>query len=330
MATKINAKIIADSVNEFGNRITTYVLTYPRIIHAELLTHRMFSRNAASSRAIPYKKLCEAVKTDTFIPIAWQKDHKGMQGVDYHTGFKVKFLNFLWKTSMRCAVFMSNILSKSNATKQLCNRLLEPYQWYTSIVTATEYDNFFELRSPQYEIFNKENELVKFKSKKDAMSNCTHPNQDESYWRATNKGQAEIHLMALAESMWDAKNESTPQQLKGGDWHIPFGTYKAADVGTLSLEDMIKIATARCARVSYTVVGEENKEPNYDHDLKLHDRLLLSGHFSPFEHCAEAMSKESKFSGNFKGFIQYRKSLEIKEEKKNEEPLIATRYNLDK
>lgn len=83
--TKINAKIIADSKNEFGNRITTFVLTYPRFIHAEIMTHRMFSRNAASSRAVPFEKLCESVMNDPFIPIAWQKDHSGMQGTEYFT-----------------------------------------------------------------------------------------------------------------------------------------------------------------------------------------------------------------------------------------------------
>ena len=82
---KISAKIVADSIDPRGNRITTFVLTYPRFIHAELLTHRLFSRNAASSRAIPFKKMVEDIENDPFIPIAWQKDHKGMQGVEYIT-----------------------------------------------------------------------------------------------------------------------------------------------------------------------------------------------------------------------------------------------------
>lgn len=108
--------------------------------------------------------------------------------------------------------------------------------------------------------------------------------------------------------------------------------------GNDSLENQKKIAsmisTARCARVSYTVVGEEGKEPNYDNDLKLHDKLLESGHFSPFEHCARVMTdeeyesfvkakltfideiewytieeplfKEKGWCNNFKGFIPYR------------------------
>ena len=85
MDKTIKAGIIADSINQQGNRVTTYILTYPRIIHAELLTHRLFSRNAASSRAIPAKKMIKMIEEDPFIPIAWQKAHKGMQGTEYIT-----------------------------------------------------------------------------------------------------------------------------------------------------------------------------------------------------------------------------------------------------
>ena len=74
MNKKISAEIIADSINTFGDRITTYLLTYPRFIHAELMTHRMFSRNSASSRAIPFKRMLQMVEEDPFIPIAWQKE----------------------------------------------------------------------------------------------------------------------------------------------------------------------------------------------------------------------------------------------------------------
>lgn len=71
---KIKAEIIADTISPQGNRITSYILTYPRFIHAELMTHRMFSRNSASSRAIPFEKMLKMVEEDPFIPIAWQKD----------------------------------------------------------------------------------------------------------------------------------------------------------------------------------------------------------------------------------------------------------------
>ena len=137
---QINAKIIADSKCPKGNRITTFVLTYPRIIHGELMTHRMFSRNAASSRAIPFNKMVKAIEEDPFTPIAWQKDHKGMQGSEYWTSEDVadnvgyvsmrgsKMIDYLeheWLLARDSAIRQAKVLNSSGLTKQLCNRLLE-------------------------------------------------------------------------------------------------------------------------------------------------------------------------------------------------------------
>lgn len=345
----IKAKIIADSKNQFGNRITTMVITFPRIILAEFNTHRMFSRNSASSRAIPFDKMVESIQNNPFVPIAWQKDHKGMQGNEYLDDRDVEVCKSAWLVACGRAIDQAKHIHDRGATKQLCNRLLEPYMWHTAIVTATEWENFFALRCPKYQPIDNSKDLY-LRSRKDVMK-ALHvlepPQQGEKYWQDINKGQAEIHMMALAEAMWDAMNESTPNELKAGQWHIPFGDdIKLSDPSKQGyIQDFegntvdliqkyeIKIATARCARVSYTVVGEEGKESNYGNDIKLHDRLAESGHWSPFEHCAKAMNeieythnlrgevsftgdKDSRllreynsegWSGNFKGFIQYRK-----------------------
>lgn len=372
----IDATIIADSVNEHGNRLTTYILTFPRIILAELNTHRMFSRNSASSRAIPFKKMLQKVREHPFIPIAFQKDHKGMQGNEYLTEIDRSAAILEWLNARDLAVGASIGLHSENVTKQLCNRLLEPFMWHTAIVTASEFENFFALRCPQYEFrsikkaelnsvsvvgddnvsaefISKEEEWKTFRSKKDAIEamNITSEH-DDIFWFKANNGQGEIHIMALAESMWDAMNESQPKQLKSGEWHIPFGDqfddnrlYEAGKQFAPRLinpEDqdqldeaietaMIRIATARCARVSY--LNFEGKD-DYEADIKLHDRLCSMGHWSPFEHCAQSMSEEQTrlnvsgkipvsikksvsipeksrgWSGNFKGFIQYRKMFE--------------------
>ena len=236
MKKSINAKIIADNKNEHGERITTFVLTYPRIIHAELLTHRLFSRNAASSRAIPAKKMIADVESDPFIPVAWQKAHKGMQGTEYfeegdETG---KIFNYqkgayepagneeMWRQACADAIENAKSMLEAGITKQLINRLLEPYQWYTSIVTATEFDNFFELRCPQY-VVHTGNNPVKYKSWKDCAKEepMIDPNTADVYKLQYNKGQGEIHISLLAEAMWDSYNESEPKQLKAGEWHIP-------------------------------------------------------------------------------------------------------------
>jgi len=111
--SKISAKIIADSKNEHGQRITSFVLTFPRHILAELNTHRVFSRNSASSRAIPFKRMVEKCKEDPFIPIAWQKDHSGMQGTEYFTEREADSLCLeqCWDVSKNNAITMATTLS---------------------------------------------------------------------------------------------------------------------------------------------------------------------------------------------------------------------------
>jgi thymidylate synthase ThyX len=328
----IQAKVIADSKNPQGDRVTTMLVTFPRFILAELNTHRMLSKNSASSRAIPFEKMLHSVENNPFIPIAWQKDHSGMQGTKYFEGWRAKVCELGWRAASKAAIFFSKKLSKLNVTKQLCNRLLEPFMWHTVIITATDWENMFSLRCPQYELRDLGETAFISRSKKDflkKLGNGSDKPGNRNYlwgkpvseltdldWLQHNKGQAEIHMMALAEAMWDALNESSPQQLQDGEWHIPFGdninlpSPIPIDEG-FTLEQgvairKVKIATARCARTSYTVVGEEGKLANLDNDIILHDRLSKSGHWSPFEHCAMA-NNNSKYVGNFRGFTQYRK-----------------------
>ena len=336
------AQIIADSIVSTGERLTTFVVTFPRMVLAEFNTHRQFSRNSASSRAIPFKKMVKSVMENPFIPLAWQKDHSGMQGSEYFNEtelfafkdiqhhilnqFKFKdgeedidITNILqnvektfgtqehtlpqwWLILRDKVVECAALLFCLGVTKQLCNRILEPFMFHTVIVTSSEWQNFFGLRAD---------------------------------------APAEIHIQKIAYMMLDEYNKSEPKLLQPGEWHIPFGDkinlvllakeIAFEHVGEKALEKAkIKVASARCARVSYTVVGEEDKPDNYAADLKLHDRLAESGHWSALEHCAKAMTQDeyehnavltnltNKFvptehfgwCGNFKGFVQYRKTFE--------------------
>jgi len=327
-------EILCDSLSPQGDRLTTFKVTYPRIIHAEMLRHRMFSRNVASSRAIPFKKMLKDVQENPFIPIAWQKDHKGMQGTEYLISKDhIEDAELEWVTARDWAIDCAERLNSAGATKQLCNRLLEPFVWTTELITTSEEGlmNFFELRCPQYE-HSPTN--MWFKSKKDAIKFDRHFSYlRDSEWFQCNKSQAEIHIQAIAEMMWDAYNESIPKQLQLGEWHIPFGDkMDLTKIHPLnySLKDsftQIKIATARCARISYETLGDEPKI-DYEADIKLHDRLVESSHWSPFEHCARVMdedefytfskgqdgqkSAEHGWCRNFKGFIQYRHLIESK------------------
>lgn len=303
----ITAKVVADSLINIksanhSHRKTTMEVVFPRFILAELNTHRLFSRNSASSRAIPFEKMVESVQNNPFIPIAWQKDHKGMQGTEYFTDNESIERNRQdWLYARDESIVTANTLNYTGVTKQLCNRLLEPFMWHTVLITATEWENFFNLRCPQYTFDN-----TKFyRSRNDATIDIwgkEHPNNpaddiDELGWLRLNKGQAEIHMMALAEAMYDALQESNPKELKAGEWHIPFGDdmdeagLKATYGEDVAFEMMIKIAVARCARVSYTTVGD-NIVKSHEEDIKLFDRLYKSGHLSPFEHVSRAMTDE--------------------------------------
>ena len=151
----ISAEVIADSLNQFGERITTMKLVFPRIILAEFNTYRMFNSTSASSRAIPFHKMVKAVQENPFIPIAWQKEYKGMQGSEYFnpgSGENVHKLTEGWLQARDTAIQIAQGFNNSGVTKQLCNRLLEPFMWTTVLITGSKegFDNFFELRNPVY------------------------------------------------------------------------------------------------------------------------------------------------------------------------------------
>lgn len=242
----IKADIVMDSISPKGSRLTTFVVKFPRIILSEFNTHRVFSRNSASSRAIPFEKMLEMVLANPFIPIKFQKDHKGMQGTEYFSGDEHEICVADWLKARDSAVSASTGF-KFKVTKQLRNRLLEPFMWHTAIVTSSDFENFFALRGHQ---------------------------------------DAEIHIADLAYKMLEAYNNSTPKLLDVGEWHIPFGEKMDEDriksiilsldpapesYSHLRSEIKKKIAVARCARISYS--NFEGKD-DYKSDIALFDRLV--------------------------------------------------------
>lgn len=332
MNNQIKAEIIRDSINPNGRRITTFILEFPRMILAELNTHRVFSKNSASSRAIPFNKMLKSVQEEPFIPIAFQKHHSGMQGENYLVGTQKELAVNKWLLARDKAVETATSLYNEGVTKQLCNRILEPFMMHKVLLTATEYDNFFDLRCPKYEVVTPLGN-PHYESKKRFLLNVTeadcegeqyttefYKDWDTEQWLSINKGQAEIHMMDLAEKMFDALQESVPEPLEFGEWHIPFSDKlpslnKWLDYRGINrhfreeyipewLENRLKIATARCARVSYQTVGD-NPTIDYAKDIALYDSLKESKHWSPFEHIAKATSA-LEYISNFKGYSQLR------------------------
>lgn len=350
----IEVNVVAYSVDNRGNELVSYELTFPRIILPEVLTHRMFSRNTSSSRAIPFKKMVESIKQNPFVPIGWQKDHKGMQGNEYFTGLDVKMLQEKWlrgrdraiETALELASGLFEMdevfefdenyelivkLDTVGVTKQIVNRTLEPFMW-TKMLVTTGYEgleNFFGLRCPKYSWQGK----GEYRSWKSLIKNTfdgTNKDLVDSLESKpllvrlqNNASQAEIHIQALAEKMFDAVIKAKPEILKENEWHMP---YKDKLKGVCS---MVEVSTAMAARVSYTTIDDE-KELDYGKMIKLHNKLIELRHDSPLEHCARCMTDEEYNSfvkgrrysngtfdesalgwcNNFKGFIPYRYMVE--------------------
>lgn len=178
----IYAKIIADSKGP-GGRITSLELQYQRFIHSEVMTHRVFSRNAMSSRAIPVEKMIAQVRENPAAPIHWGANQPGMQASAQLVGDDLQLVKHQWKLAAERAADSANIMRELGAHKQVVNRILEPFQWMRTIVTATEWDNFFELRD--------------------------HPD-------------AQPEFRALAQAIRQAMGESKPKTKYTGEWHLPY------------------------------------------------------------------------------------------------------------
>lgn len=272
----IEARIVTDSISPQRARLTTFALRYPRFIHSELLTHRVFSRNASSSRAIPVSKIMDTIEKDPAMPIHWGLNQKGMQAREEADEFTREVCRKAWLDARDGVLDIARTLSGMGIHKQVVNRLLEPWSHISVVVTATEWDNFFNLR-------------------------C-HPD-------------AQPEIKALAEQMRDTYFTHTPTRVEMGGWHLPFirdeekfapGNYDKH--GKLKNEgDLVKASTARCARVSY--LTHDKKRPELGVDVRLHDRLLADQHLSPFEHPAVPAGDPTQMIGNFRGWVQYRKML---------------------
>jgi thymidylate synthase ThyX len=184
----IEAKVIADSfwTNQTTgkkHRITTFQLKYPRLIHGEFMTHRVFSRNASSSRAIPVMKLLKDIWNDPAMPVHWGENQSGMQAKAELSGWKRKAAQALWIGASKVACAFAYGMVKVGLHKQVANRICEPWQHISVIVTATDWDNFYELRD--------------------------HPD-------------AQPEIRELAQAMKAAQDASVPRELAPWDWHLPY------------------------------------------------------------------------------------------------------------
>lgn len=317
----ISAKIIAHSITHWGVDLITVLARYPRFIHAEELTHRILSstpdmiieindgvmydrnlsRNASSSRAIPVSRLIDDIMRDTAMPIHWGKNQKGMQA-DHENDALIEhpFADYIknpfaqgrrgsllspeqmWIEARDHAIAFARAYDAAGYHKQVVNRLLEPFAHINVLITATEWPNFLELRDHK---------------------------------------DAQPEIQTLAKAIRSAIDDSTPEVLEPGEWHLPFVTDFEKD--WLDLETQKKVSVARCARTSY--LTHDGNQPTVIKDLSLYQDLVGARplHASPAEHqatpdkqirnvsTATTSWEAPELHGNFQGgWVQNRKVIE--------------------
>lgn len=271
-----SAKVILDSVNERGERLTTMEVTFHRFVLAEFNTHRVFSRNSASSRAIPVHKMLERAELDPAWPLVWPAEQKGMQGGEDLHGADLAYAQELFarihnQTLLNIRSYLAwagNHPEAPRLHKSLINRLIEPFLWHTVIVSSTEWNNFF-------------------------LQRCSPLAQPE--------------IKAAADLMKHEYLKSVPRRLRQGDWHTP---YIQDDEMDWPVERRQMVSAARCARVSYLT---HDGVRDYTEDLELFHRLISArpGHWSPLEHVATPDDGGRWAArGNFKGWAQLRHEFE--------------------
>lgn len=269
---EIAVKVIADSIwwptPDQCHRLTTIEATYQRYIHSEVKTHRMLSGNSASSRAIPVSKMLKQVWSDPAMPVWWGKNQPGMKAKAELVGWRKWLARKLWVLSGCMMVGVAWGFSKIGLHKQIANRILEPWMWMKTILSATEWGHMLNLRQ--------------------------HPD-------------AQPEFKALADKIHEALISSTPQIMREGDWHLPYLNQTEKNwrmlFGDFDEDPMYfqKLSSARCARVSY--LNHDGSDPDYKKDLELHGQLIAAPHASPFEHQATPCQGRH---GNFIGWKQYR------------------------
>ena len=309
----IVAEVICDSIaKENGVRYTTFRLHYHRFIHSEFMTHRLFSRCASSSRAIPVKKITEQAAINPATPIHWGKNQAGMVAdEELDAQVPVTFITDegevvehqatkreAWFLAANEMVRYANAFSNAGYHKQIVNRLLEPWQYMNVVVSATEFQNFFWLRED---------------------------------------ADAQPEIQELARVMHQAYDQSEPQELSHGEWHLPYIKteringkmhYYTMDGEHITLDHARDVSASACAQVSY-----RNLDTSIEKANKVVERLFKGRkiHGTPAEHQATPMSKTEwqmrmecyeklsaiqsvhnqfenvLFCGNVRGWIQYRK-----------------------
>lgn len=303
----VSATILADSISPQGIRLLTMEIEYPRMILAEQNTHGMLCKNSASSRAIPFKKMAEQL---TARPIRFGEANPGMQdkGVDYtagvlgwpveydgNTGSPLFTPEEAWQEAKEHALYFAEAFYNAGYHKQVYNRLTEPFQMMKTVISGTELENYFWLR---------------------------------------NHDAADPSIAELARCMFEAREQSIPDKLSAGQYHLPYVMWirdyngnqvfydRNADSSIVyyTLEQAIKVSCARCAAVSF-----RNEDYGLEKCLEVYDRLVGDErkHASAFQHQATPMKDKDHGSDGNNYPFQWRASVNVPEEYYSWEPGVS-------
>lgn len=277
----VSAKVICDSIPTYATsishrrykRLTTLEVTMHRFILAEFNTHRVFSRNSASSRAIPVQKIIQRITDAPAIPVHWGLNQKGMRADQELSTADAARAQGLWLEARDNAINSVRELIALGVHKQVANRLLEPFMYHVAVVTATEWENFFAQR--------------------------IHPD-------------AQPEMQLLASKIKEAYDASTPVVLEPWEYHLPYITSADLEVYSKSDHILCKLSAARCARTSY-LTHDGVRDTSADVDLFNRLRNQKPPHASPFEHVARPRDPGESKTGNLVGWKQYRHVLQMDE-----------------
>lgn len=257
--TTPSAKVVLDSISPAGDRLITFEGTMHRFVLAEFNTHRAFSRNSASSRAIPVKKQLDRVMHDPAIPVEWGKNQAGMQANELLSDLDAQAAMDWWYGARDHAVRAVFFLDRLGLHKQVANRLLEPFMWHTVVFTTTMagLENFFAQRCTRFSPL------------------------------------AQPEMRAFADAVFEAYELSSPTLICDDEWHTP---YIQSDEQHLVVQDKMFVSAARCARVSYLT---HDGVRDLVKDLDLYDKLISAkpAHWSPLEHVATPGEGLGNFEG---------------------------------
>lgn len=264
------AEILADSISSTGVRLTTMEVCWPHAIHKDMMTHRDLSRNFLSFRAYPPEKLFNMVQSNPFIPEIFFKRAKGMASGEPHP--HQDQCREIWLHTRDVALEAAKRLTTMEVDKGTVNILLQDFCWITGIVSATKWNNFFNLRAMAPE---------------------------------GQKPRPEVEK--IAQMMLKARMESEPELIKYGQWHLPLTDDFPLDDPYPDWETWKTISAGRCARASYFT---HHGVRDLDADIGLCDSLIHDTHMSPLEHQATPTYPRDEYdTGNFHGWLQFRKQI---------------------